>query len=279
MRVVTRLSNPFSASLVCLLWLTTATTASAGTVVVTPSSLNGWATNITGGTSGIAAFVLGPSTPPLGTGSVNLAIGDGTADGDEAARIASSSYAGTRLADLTALSFSTYATVWNGQQVPYLQLKVDRDGVGGYDDDLFFEAAFQNPVDGNPALPNQGAAVLNAWQTWNALTGGWWSGSGDGSTNPGTGVNSLAAYLSVNPDATIVNPSAVGGIRLNVGFGSANDQFNGNVDNFTIATDAESTTYDFELSAAAPVPEPSSFVVYSLSALGFSLMLRRRQVG
>jgi MYXO-CTERM domain-containing protein len=249
-------------------------------VTVTPSNLDGWSTRVTdmngalgGNSTGIAQFVTGPATPPLGVGSVQLATGNGTIGGDGSAQMDNTNYQGTLLSSITSLSYSTYVTANNGQQFPYLNLVVSTDGSfsSASLDKLYFEPPFQTPTSGNPSLPNQGASVLNTWQTWNALSGGWYSDSGYGS--PGTGVLSLGGYEAANPNATIWNSSsALAGIRLNVGFASATDVFNGYVDNFTIGINGTNTTYDFE-----PAPEPSTMLIAGLGALGFVVYAARRR--
>src|SRR5664279_2254769 len=90
--------------------------------VVTPSSMGTWAfysTDASGtiGTgAGVGQMVVGPATPPLGTGSANLNVGAG--NGDQSVQLRNSDWAGTRLDALTSLSYSTYASSDNGSQLP-----------------------------------------------------------------------------------------------------------------------------------------------------------------
>jgi hypothetical protein len=240
--------------------LSIAAQAHAAPTVVQPGSMGNWAFNTadatgtppaTGGTSG-TGFVTGPPAPPLGVGSAHLFTGNATVGGDESAQLRNTNYDGTPLTDLSSLGYCTFATQWNGQQVPYLSLQIDTTGVGGSpDDQIFFEPAFQTPGTGNPSLPDQGAVALNIWQCWDAFGGGWWANSGGGTTTgctPGTGVCSLADYIAQYPFAVIRNstPSGRGGVRLNVGFASPSDPFDGNVDNVTIGLAGTDTTFDFE---------------------------------
>lgn len=188
----------------------------------------------------------GPATPPIGTGSLNLFTGNGVTGGDGAVELRNIAYVDTPLSDLTALSYDTYATSWNGQQLPYLGLELDLDGDTQFDDIIFFEPAYQTPGTGNPLLPDQGSEALNTWQHWDALVGGWWSNNGIANATPGTGVKSLSDYLAAEPNAKIVNRSnGLGGVRFTVGFASDIDVFNANVDNITIGT-TTTTTFDFE---------------------------------
>ena len=94
--------------------------------------------------------------------------------------LSNSGYAGTALSSLTALSYSTYDTLNNGQQFPYLSLEISLGTTikGNSYDQLFFEPPYQTATTGNPSLPNQGATALNTWQSWNALTGGFWDNDG-----------------------------------------------------------------------------------------------------
>jgi hypothetical protein len=244
------------------------------TVVVSPPNMDGWTFDLTNSlgtppnscipsTSGgcIGAMVFGPGTPPLGVGSARLATPPnpppGGPGGDQSAQIRNSDYAGVRLSQLTELSFCTWMTdnSPNGQQFPYLTLFLNLSGnaTGATDDEIFFEPPYQNHSSGNPALPDQGTAQLTTWQCWNALEGGWWSNNSIAGANPGTGVQSLATYQGVEPNAVIVNPSTgPGGVRLAVGFASGDDHFDGNVDKVIIGVNGVSTTYDFEPLSPAP---------------------------
>ena len=254
--------------------------ASAAVVVVTPSSLGDWAlykTDISGiintGTA-TAEFVNGPATPPLGTGSAHLMTGPGAGNGS--AQMRNSGWAGTRIDALTSLSYSTYATAWNGSQMPYLTIYLDTDGNGTRDDRLWFEPTYSRASAANGNPNPQADPVLNLWQTWDALDGMWYS---DAVPGPGSNAKTLAQYLAVKPNATIVNDAGqgIGGIRIASGFASAGENFDANVDNFTIGTAAGTTTYNFELRAPAAVPEPGSFVLAGLALAGVGAFTRRRK--
>jgi hypothetical protein len=221
------------------------------TVVVNDRHPEGWAFLLTSAT-GVGEFVDGPATPPLGMGSVRLTTG---AHGHLSAQLRNPLFRGTRLADLTALTYTTYAMQWDGQALPYIMLNVDLNGDGVFDltddDLLFFEPAYQTPATGNLALPDQGPTLLHTWQHWDALGGGWWSLHGIAAAIPGNGVKSLQQYLAAQPEATIVNTiRGAGGVRLVVGFGAEQDEFDGNVDAFTIGVQGDDITYHF---ASGPV--------------------------
>jgi hypothetical protein len=257
--------------------------------VVTPSNMGSWSFvfNETGDdlpcpSCQNGSMVTGPATPPLGVGSAM--IGTTTGNGDGAASIATSSLNGIALGALTALSYSTYDTTNNGQQFPFLQLNiaytndVNDDGPGT--DTLFFEPPYQTAGSGDPSLPDQGATVMNEWQTWDALEGGWWDNNGV--AGPGTGVQPLSTFLSFFTDPTIVANIPYypnDGLALTVGFGSTTDNFLGYVDNMTIGVNGSNTTYDFEPSTAS-VPEPSAIMTLAtmLLAVGLGLGLMRKRI-
>jgi hypothetical protein len=260
------------------------------TVVVTPSNMNGWTLNTYDGNvnnttgqpnSGAAEMVTGPATPPLGIGSAHLATAVGGGDG--AAAIATESYDNTPLAAITALSYSAYDVTNNGQQFPYLGISIntgaidlsgDGGALAGMTDTLFFEPPYQQVSTGNPGLPDQGPTVQNVWQGWNAYIGGYWDN--DGVATPGTGVMPLSTFKTDFPDATIQNGgfAGLGGIALQVGFGSSGETEDGYVDAFTIGVGGVNTTYDFEPNS---VPEPASAGLLLVGG-ATALMRRRRSI-
>ncbi len=239
-----------------LVALMTMPALAAHTVTVWSGAMDGWAITTSDGgtppTTASATFVAGPGTPPLGTGSVQLSVG---ANGAGAAEIRNADYAGTSLADLTGLSYSAYVSVpGSGGQAPYIILAVDLDDDGASDDLLFFEPVYQDGTYSGDPVPDQGDVTTGAWQEWDAAAGGWWS------LNAGTfgpPLVTLDSYVASNPDATLVNQSSGGGLRIVAGFGAgAWDNFVGNVDAVVVGTTAHTTTYDFEV-AGVPTPTPT----------------------
>lgn len=218
-------------------------------VVVNPINLNGW-NKLDSDPSVASGFETGPGSVPLGTGSFAFRI---PADGDQYAIMRNNDYAGTPLADLTELSYSTYAVQNNGAQTPYLSIKIDYDNDNIEDDRLYFEPVYQSggysivPGDGG-TVPNQcgvnsNCVTTGTWQTWNALVGGWWSNNDNTGGPP---LRTLGGYIAAHPGATILNDS-LGGVRLIAGGGSgAWDNFVGNVDRFVIGVNSSNTTFDFE---------------------------------
>ena len=241
------------------------TVSFAATVDVTPTSMGNWsfdnrdANGIVGAeATASGGMVTGPATPPVGTGSANLATGNGTTGGDGAEEIRNTGYVGLALSSISALSYSTFATAWNGQQLPYLVLYLSNN------DRLWFEPAY---------TPAQGAVTTNNWQTWDALAGMWYDDNGNGT--PGVAnVISWSAMLAANPGATIVNQSnGLGGIRISSGFASATDQFNTYVDNFTL----NDTTFNFDPASATPLPAALPLFGTVLGAGGLIGWRRRRK--
>jgi hypothetical protein len=214
----------------------------------------GWAfreADINSGTvQSTGGFVAGPETPPLGGGSLQLTVGPDDDVSHDAIEFRNVGFAGTKLADLTELKYWTYVdeNPDHSGQAGYLTLRIDKDADGDGDDTMFFEPVYQHGsyamVPGAGPVPNQcvgmenPCAVLGQWQEWDALAGGWWIATG------GPPLDTIAHYLSVNPDATIVNnDDGLGGVRIAAGFGTPPwDDFVGNVDALTI----NGKTFDFE---------------------------------
>ena len=249
---------------------------------VTPSSMGTWAFYSTDSSGAIntgsatGGMVTGPGSPPLGTGSANFQTGAGAGDGSEQLR--NSDWAGTRLDALTSLSYSTYATSFNGSQLPFVNLYLNFGTGITRDDRLWFEPTYSSAGAGNGNANPQADVAQNTWQNWNMLKGMWYS---DNEAGPGSAAITLAAYLALHPDATIINDpgqGGLGGIRIASGFSSPGDNYNTNVDAFTIGTAAGTTTYNFE--AGSAVPEPSSLIVWSLIGLsiGVAGWRRRRRI-
>ena len=229
-------------------------------LVVSPSNLQGWQTQVTTAATATptpsVTFVTGPGTPPLGTGSAEFRIG---ANGNDAAQLRHPGFAGTRLPnpsatatpaanELTSLSYATYTQQdGSGGQSPYIILQIDTDGDAGIEDLLFFEPAYQSatfcPSNPQPAL------VTGQWQTWDAFNGCWYSVFGTGGSGPGTNTKPLRTLSAALPTGQIANssPSGLGGVRLVTGFGAgAWENYIGNADAFRIGVGTNDTVYNFE---------------------------------
>jgi hypothetical protein len=210
-------------------------------VVVMPAEVGiSWSTNDTR-SGGSVSFVPGPATPPLGTGSLQLATTDAFGTSQAKAQLFNYSYIGTQLIDIDAISYATYrssSSTNSAAQTIGLNIEVDFVGDGSSFTTLVFEPVYQ--------AGGVGAMQLDAWQLWDAFNSGnaiWWS------TKDIPGVCAFNCFV---PWGTIVtnNPSAKVkfGFGFNVGSGWAG-QFTGATDGLTIGVLGSSTTYDFE-------PEP-----------------------
>ena len=278
----------------CLPAVCTEPTPCAGCVVVSPCTMSstGWTlqsgTDTPDGTNtGSFGFQTGPDCPPAGLGSAEFLIG---ADGNSFFRLRNSNFGGTKLTDLTALSYCTYVQFRQpGTCVaPYIGLTVDWNGDNLFDDVLYFEPCYQTglfqtfdaamniqiPTFAGEFYPvqNGGVVATCSWQCWNALGGAWWSAI-DAANNGGPipAFTTLANYFgrAGNADTKILNPDACrGGVRIEGGEGAGPwDCFHGNADKFTIAVGnsvpASSVTYDFE-TGDCPIPacgvSPSSAI-------------------
>jgi hypothetical protein len=182
--------------------------------------------------AGTGAFVAGPGTPPLGAGSLQL----DTPTGADKVFLFNYDHIGTRLADINAISYSTYRTAGSLQQVTALNMEVDYNGpdVAGGFTTLVFEPVYNT---------DQGAVVDGQWQFWDAYNSGnakWWS------TKNIPGVCAFdcfvpwSAIVAANPDATIL-----GGFGVNQG--SGNPGLSAAVDALTFGAAGTTVTYDFEL--------------------------------
>jgi hypothetical protein len=207
--------------------------AKAATVVkVTQAASNGWAFMQEVAT-GSGAFVVGPTTPPLGTGSAQLTVDSTGREG-----LWTLNFAGTRLDQIETLSYSTYqpASTSNPAWATALQLDMDYDLTDN-------NTSWQGRLVYEPYL--SGTAITHgAWQTWDARAGKWWASGAPGNTNcPQASPCTYAQVLSNWPNAGL-RPT-VGILQFKAG-GPWTGGFTGNVDNFTIKIAGNETTYDFE---------------------------------
>lgn len=208
-------------------------------IPITPASLDGFATQIIGEPpTATIQFVPGPGTPPNGSGSVQLATG---ANGDGAAQLRQSQYNLVPLADITSLSYNTYISAFgSGGQAPYLVLNINFGTGTSVDELLFFEPVYQDGTYSGDPVPNQGSPVLNTWQTWDALRGGWHTGGGPP-------LITLAHYITLHPNARIINSPTGGGLRIVAGLGAPDwNNFVGNVSSLTVGVNGVNTTYAFQ---------------------------------
>ena len=154
--------------------LALAASAAADTnVVVSPAGLGPWQSvvsdthgNFVTNTDATVSWGVNPPGAPLGTGSVTLDTG--TNHGDSAPQLVDQALAGTQLAALKTLSYSTLGTLIAGPnlqgQLPYLVLTLDTNGDGVEDDSIVFEPLYQHgyrsghPRPGGDRRPASGSA-------------------------------------------------------------------------------------------------------------------------
>ena len=252
------------AAAVAILAVTPLSAAASHTVVVCPANMDGWtlATGVRMGEGGplgnntaSARIVNGPATPPMGTGSVLLAVGT---NGDAGAEAQNTTYNGTRLDALTQLTYSTY---WDEGgagtgQTPYIMIVIQNDTDPAADDILVFEPVYQ--TGGYPTVTagttiqpqNGGVVVRDQWQTWDARNGGWWThASGTG----GPPLITLNQYMAANPNATIA------GLVVAAGYGAgAWDNFVGNSYAVIVGAAGHTTTFNFETTCPAAPASPAA---------------------
>ena len=210
--------------------------ARASSVVVSPANMNGWGFVDDLTDLPIAgAFTPGPMTPPLENGSAELAV-----DSTGREILGTQAYSGTRLDQISALTYSAYRTSGTTALAVSLQFDIDydlTDAITSYQGRLVFE----------PYLV--GSPATGVWQSWNALPGKWWGSKPPGSTLcPQSAPCTWSQVLANWPDAGVW----VGGNVLFKAGGPWAGGFDGNVDAFTITTGAGSTTFDFEPCSATP---------------------------
>jgi hypothetical protein len=225
-----------------------AATASAATVTVSEADVGGgdWFTADTR-SPGTGVFEGGPATPPAGVGSFELR----TPTSPAKVQLFTDLYAGTALADIDGIGYSTYrdpSSTGFVAGVVGLNIRVDLDGNGSSDAYMVYE----------PYQDLGNAAVLTGvWQDWDAYRSGaakWWINTGApgcGQATPCT----WSAIVSAFPNATVREGTSCGpGASpvspcpgsLGVNQGSSNPGVVSNADALYVSVDGSSTTYDFE---------------------------------
>lgn len=254
--------------------LALAASAAADTnVVVSPAGLGPWQSvvsdthgNFVTNTDATVSWGVNPPGAPLGTGSVTLDTG--TNHGDSAPQLVNQALAGTQLAALKTLSYSTLGSLIAGPnlqgQLPYLVLTLDTNGDGVEDDSIVFEPIYQHGYRSD--IPDQGEIQTGVWQRWDALHGGWWSFSGNlAGAGPGFNVKTIPEILAAAPNATIVQANTIpqGGLRVVIGVRNVPDHIVGSVDDLAIDSGTGVTHYDFE--PGTQPTEGSSLVLQRVS--------------
>jgi hypothetical protein len=203
---------------------TTVTVSSADLVTGSPAPGQFVVINQSGGLGGVG-LVFGPATPPLGQGSLQLAV-TGSADHWS---VYNYDHDGIKLSDITALGYSTYSD--NATTAPILQIEINPGNTTGTDAGVTYST-----LNFEPYL-QPGGLTPNTWQAWNVLSGEVW-----GTHLTGAPINSPLSwsnFLATYPNATII-----GGFGVNVGSGWS--AMTGETDALTIGTTAQTTVYNFE---------------------------------
>jgi hypothetical protein len=229
-------------------------TQTSNTIVVTPSAMQGWAfVNDQVGGAGTGALVIGPATPPLGTGSAQLTA-TSTTDG----QILVAPYAGITFADLATLMYSTYQAAPNTGNATAIALQFN---VASTSSDV--NATWQGRIVFEPYVNNGGAVIAGSWNTWNALNGVWWLTKpasfplvACGQATP----CSLATLEAAYPNIGVNGNPTLGAVLFKAGSNWSN--FNGNVDKLVIGvtdgSNTNTTTYDFEPAVVTPPADTGS---------------------
>lgn len=224
----------FLLALICSIALATGGIASADdTLIVKPSTPNGWFFGSESGATAVGTFVTGPDTPPLGLGSFFM-MTPASADGYAGA---TTQFNGIPLSVLTKLEYSTYRTAGGPAPLIALQFNIDYDGTDA-DESWQRRLIFEPYHASNPAAP-----ANDTWQTWNAFDGLWWGNGVPGSDLcPQSSPCLWSQVLTHWPNARI--HATLGAVILKAG--SSWTGFEGNADALTIGVNGTNTTFDFE---------------------------------
>ena len=245
------------------------TCAQAAVITITPDGMGGWTpANVRVDSS---AAITGTNARN-GNGSVEMSLANGSGKADFA--LGWGYVAGRTLGNLDTLGYDWYRA--SGSTAPrHLQpafrLIYDADGNAGTSSDtgyLIWELEY-----------NGRGVVDNTWTSSNILGGNFWMRQfAPGNTIEHFGTT-LAEWMSSGrpgaPADILTANSAILGIEFGIGSGW-NGSFTGFVDNVSVGFDGKVTTYNFETTAAADVPEPGSFALLGLGMFA-ALAARKRK--
>lgn len=226
-----------------------------------PANLSGWYySEVTGKDSFIG---VNGNLPHDGNGSVYLQGGSKTSKADIAFR--PGGVLGL-LSELTTLSYDYIRTGGNApaHYAPAIRVKVTAGSKTGY---LVWEPVYNGHPTNNPI-------DLNTWYTGDAIGGKFWATNALYSNGVNTYKSLSDWVLALGSNARIT--------EVNVGIGSGwAGSFTGATDNIAFGFNGNSTTYMFDVSPSAAVPEPGS-IALGLIAGGAGLAAaawRRRRTG
>ncbi len=167
------------------------------------------------------------------------------------------------------MSYSTYVEQRsNTKDNAFIVLQIDLDNDGILDYPLVFNTEYQTGSYINGSFPDQGPSVLNTWQSWNLLIGGWWRGPSPDPDHLGQLIT-IASIIQSHPNAKIVNTNTtLGSIRIN----GSSPVFAGPsicyVDAFKIRVNGTTTAYDFEGDRLVVCHNGESLCIASAALLG-----------
>lgn len=208
------------------LLLTAVPVAASETVVVSPADMQGWVffNDLTNG-PGSGRMVDGPGRPPMGSGSAELSAAAG-----ERQALGTAQFDGTRLADITGLSYYSYQT--DTRFAVTFQFDIHYQHFGTF-------APYQGRLVFEPGAAGNGP-IASGWQQWSPLTGKWWATRAPGSLQCGQATPCTWAQVKTFwPDAEIN-----GVILFKVG--GPWPAFTGNVDALAVGVSGCTTVFDFE---------------------------------
>jgi PEP-CTERM motif len=237
--------------------------AMAGTVVVSPTDLNGWAFSNTdnSGTNASGGFEVGPATPPLGIGSAQLVVGD--ANSSEI--LISALSAPTAPGSFSTLNYSTYVTTstLGSGSAPTLQF------------DLFAGNTYEGRLVFDPGLLL--TVTDGTWQSWNAATEQAWyfTPNSHNSLSSDCSIGNSSKYCTLATAESFLSGLGIEAVDVLFKAGSGQSSFDGNVDDLSIGTSADTrTTFNFEPAVAAP--EPASLTLLGSALFGLGVWRRRK---
>lgn len=191
------------------------------------------------GVDGPAAFVSGPATPPLGSGSFNVQLNSAAVG----IVLLAQKYQGTKLAEIATLTYSTYGN--STTQAISFQINYDPDVTTVEAGTWYGRLVYEPYQNGHVVLPT------NTWISHDMINGGtglWWAtGNANSPVDDVCTIGSPCTWdhlIATWPNIGIRNDANTG---IMFKAGSAWNGFNGNVDNFTFELSGGDTDiYDFE---------------------------------
>lgn len=183
----------------------------------------------------LGSFVTGPGTAPYGTGSAQTSV-----SGTQRRNLATYQFAGTPLAAIGKLRYSTYnPSAGNGGSASrsgYLQFNVDFDGSDTWQRRIFFVPSIN------------GAVIQDTWQEWDTIGNGTTLWLYSGATWPGTAIPGTTArtwndILTSYPGVRIRVTDSWFGVRVGEPYP---DGYTENIDGLKFGTASSLTIFNFD---------------------------------